>query len=296
MECPACFFKYAVPLSTYTGPGYSFYLCRGCGVHFAWPMKAASKEWYEQHSHYCAVHSPKENKPFYEETFLKDRIRHGRNRLLAIGCGYNLFLKRLSEDGYDVTAIDFNENVIDFTRRACGITKAFACTVDDFISRTKDEFDIIIFFEVLEHLQEPGKFLRSLPGILSPEGYIVVSVPNRGRFFPQRHWADYPPHHLTRWDKGSISGNLLSSGFVLQKCVISAVDAEQLMYACNFYFWTEGRLKNSASREQAPVLLKIVLGILLKIRTVFYNAIAALIRGAFGHKGTFIYTVARRKI
>lgn len=44
------------------------------------------------------------------------------------------------------------------------------------------KFDIITFFEVLEHQVDPVGFLETIKGMLNPGGWIAGSVPNRDNF------------------------------------------------------------------------------------------------------------------
>lgn len=295
MNCPVCLSPKNKLLKTYTNPGYFFSLCLSCGVIFAQPMKAATKEWYENFAFYAPPAGPKENKPFYEEQFLAGGFRGEASRLLNIGCGYNLFLRKLVSAGYDVTAVDLNEQIIQFTRSQVGIAKAYAVSITDFIANfNADKFDFILFFEVLEHLEDPGGFLRSLKGILNPGGRIVFSMPNRQRFLPQTHWADYPPHHLTRWNKESVRPALEKNGFIVEESLISPISAEQLFYALCFDFGT-GWLAKYTDAGKIHICASFAYQFLFKLRVVFYNLLAIGLRPFFPRRGTYLYTVARLK-
>jgi len=289
MKCPVCFSQDTEKINTYTAKGYSFYKCSDCKVIFANPMKAASREWYHKHNFYRPALKPKDKRLWYEDKFLKENIRAGK--VLNIGCGYNRFLVELKNKGYDVTAIDINKNIVDFSRNILGIEKAFNISIEEFIEKSKEQFDVITFFELLEHIEKPGVFLRSLKKILNEGGLIVFSVPNRKRFRPQTHWADYPPHHLTRWSRESVVINLEKSGFKVEKSIISPISAEQIMYATGIYF---GTLYLERIKDK-NVFLKIMYRLLYRFRVIFYNIVAILLRSAniFREKGTFIYTVAK---
>jgi SAM-dependent methyltransferase len=38
--------------------------------------------------------------------------------------------------------------------------------------------DVVVAFETLEHVADPGKFFRKIKRILRPEGMLVISMPN----------------------------------------------------------------------------------------------------------------------
>ena len=154
-----------------------------------------------------------------------------------------------------------------------------------------EKYDFVVFFEVLEHLENPGAFLLALKKILSPSGRIVFSTPNRMRFLPQTHWADYPPHHLTRWSREATRCALEKNGFMVEQSFISPVSAEQLFYAFGFDFWT-GKLGKYTDEGKKYLFFSGYTGFCSKCRVIFYNLIAFGLRPFCPGKGTYLYTVA----
>ena len=41
-----------------------------------------------------------------------------------------------------------------------------------------EQFDVITFGDVLEHLRDPVEVLNSLRSLIAPAGYLVASIPN----------------------------------------------------------------------------------------------------------------------
>jgi len=84
-------------------------------------------------------------------------------------------------------------------------------SLEEFYEYAKEKnlkFDVITFFEVLEHQDKPREFLEMIKGLLKEGGYIAGSVPNRERLFVEIDWkyyhGDYPPHHFLRVSKSSL--------------------------------------------------------------------------------------------
>ena len=105
-------------------------------------------------------------------------------------------------------------------KRNLGIVTVFAMSLEEFYEYAKEKnlkFDVITFFEVLEHQDKPRKFLEMLKGLLREGGYIAGSVPNRERLFVEIDWkyyhGEYPPHHFLRFSKSSLEKALNFSGF-----------------------------------------------------------------------------------
>jgi len=93
-------------------------------------------------------------------------------------------------------------------------------SLEEFYKYAKEkglQFDVITFFEVLEHQDKPKEFLKMIKELLKNEGYIAGSVPNRNRLFAEIDWkyypGDYPPHHFLRFSKESLQKALTMNSF-----------------------------------------------------------------------------------
>jgi SAM-dependent methyltransferase len=75
-------------------------------------------------------------------------------------------------------------------------------------------FDVITFFEVLEHQANPSGFMKNVRRLLRSGGIISGSVPNRKRlkFMADEKW-DRPPYHYTSWDSDTLHRFLSMNGF-----------------------------------------------------------------------------------
>ncbi|OYU45878.1 MAG: hypothetical protein CFE44_05160 [Burkholderiales bacterium PBB4] len=101
-------------------------------------------------------------------------------------------------------------------------------TAGDFIQFETDLlFDCITFLDMLEHVEEPSKYLSKAANLLNTNGRVIASIPNVG------HWSvvfdllegrwDYAPSgihcitHLRFFTLNSIRKLFVGSGFVLDK-------------------------------------------------------------------------------
>jgi SAM-dependent methyltransferase len=120
-----------------------------------------------------------------------------------------------------VWGIDFDKKSVENVKRNLGIDTVFAMSLEEFYEYAKErglKFDVITFFEVLEHQDKPREFLEMVKGLLKEGGYIAGSVPNRERLFVEMDWKnyfhwDYPPYHFLRFSKSSLEKALNFSGF-----------------------------------------------------------------------------------
>jgi SAM-dependent methyltransferase len=154
------------------------------------------------------------------KAFFKHFPSNVRGKLLDVGCGDGRFLRHAKEQGFEVWGIDFDKKSVENVKRSLGIDTVFAMSLEEFYEYAKEKnlkFDVIIFFEVLEHQDKPREFLERVKGLLKEGGYIAGSVPNRERLFVEIYWkyfhGDHPPHHFLRFSKSSLEKALNFSGF-----------------------------------------------------------------------------------
>ncbi len=102
-------------------------------------------------------------------------------RILDVGCaggGYGKKLKEVRPDVY-LVGIEINKELAERARPY--YDRIYTCSIDQTVF--VDTFDLINCGDVLEHLYEPWCTLKTFHGILRPNGYLVLSVPNVG------HWS-----------------------------------------------------------------------------------------------------------
>lgn len=95
--------------------------------------------------------------------------------LLDIGCSYGLFLKKVHEQGWDGFGIEPSEQEVRFAQERFHINVA-QTTIEDFVSDKK--WDVITFWDVLEHLPDPFNVLQKIKSMLNGDGILIIRVPN----------------------------------------------------------------------------------------------------------------------
>jgi SAM-dependent methyltransferase len=146
--------------------------------------------------------------------FLADPLAPRRGELLDIGCGTGNFLAAARDAGYGVTGIELDRNAARFAKERLGLQKVFPLTISEFTEQhANKEFDVVSFFEVLEHQAAPVEFLQKVRGCVRQGGMIALSVPNRERWLTGPDVLDYPPNHFLRWNAASLRKFLSVQGF-----------------------------------------------------------------------------------
>jgi SAM-dependent methyltransferase len=102
----------------------------------------------------------------------------------------------LVKEGYDVTGLDISKNAVDQAIKTFG--NHYVCAdVFEYAPEHQNLYDVIILTEVIEHINEPTKFLESIMLMLKQEGRLIITTPNKTVFPPDVPWAtELPPVHL----------------------------------------------------------------------------------------------------
>jgi 2-polyprenyl-3-methyl-5-hydroxy-6-metoxy-1,4-benzoquinol methylase len=111
-------------------------------------------------------------------------------RVLDVGCGFATTSARIQQLGNDVTGIDSSPEIADVAgKRLSRVVVADVLDAD----LGSDEYDVIIFADVLEHLPWPVSAMKRYLRWLKPGGSVIVSLPNVGL------WSVRFAHLFGRW-------------------------------------------------------------------------------------------------
>jgi 2-polyprenyl-6-hydroxyphenyl methylase/3-demethylubiquinone-9 3-methyltransferase len=104
-------------------------------------------------------------------------------RLLDIGCGGGLLAEPMRRLGFEVVAVDASaRNIGTASAHAAeqGLDIDYRCsTAEDLLAAGEPAFDLILNMEVIEHVADPGAYLRSCAQLLKPGGLMIVATLNR---------------------------------------------------------------------------------------------------------------------
>jgi SAM-dependent methyltransferase len=117
-------------------------------------------------------------------------IAEGR-AVLDAGCGTGYGTLMLAEGGAaSVTAIDLAEEAVEQTLdRVDGRAEVVLGDVHQ-LPFDDASFDMVVCFEVIEHMNAQDAALSEFARVLRPEGFLLISSPNRNVYTPGN------PHHV----------------------------------------------------------------------------------------------------
>jgi len=216
MECEGCRASYALPLKVDDAiyghiyenirfvPGYNRY------HHYAMEVlrqKYALEYLSRQEESYWAV----------AHHLKKAQKRSGGMKVLEVGCGLGYFTYALADAGFDVRGVDISPKAIAWAREHYGPYYAERTLAD--LKAEDTRYDIVIMNQLIEHLPDVNGFLAEALLLLSMEGELILTTPNKSAY-PDAIWeTDLPPVHL--WWFGEESLRYLASS---HGCTVSFVD------------------------------------------------------------------------
>lgn len=122
-------------------------------------------------------------------------------RVLDVACGEgygSLALKMLG--AASVEGVDSSLDAINTARKLFGSTgvnyrTGDACKIDEMFD--KEEFDLVISLETIEHLTDPARFLAGLKRVAKPGAVIIVTCPNDNWYYPNTDQSN--PFHVRKY-------------------------------------------------------------------------------------------------
>ncbi len=104
-------------------------------------------------------------------------------RLLDIGCGGGLLAEPMARLGFTVTGVDAsarNIAVASLHAAEAGVSVDYRnMTVEELLEEDAGGFDVVLNMEVVEHVNDPGRFLRDASRLMKPGGVMIVATLNR---------------------------------------------------------------------------------------------------------------------
>jgi SAM-dependent methyltransferase len=119
-------------------------------------------------------------------------------RVLDAGCGTGYGAELLAREGAAaVVGVDIDEQAFDRTQAVAGAVTFRKADLRELPADLGD-FDVVVCFEVLEHIDDPTTALDRLAGVLRPDGVLVVSSPNKDVYPPGNpyHKHEFRPDEL----------------------------------------------------------------------------------------------------
>lgn len=143
-----------------------------------------------------------------------------RNRpleILEIGTGSGFFLDFASDNfpNSRFTGLEYDERLLHETQQRAPKARLHQGNAENF-SLGLNQYDLIVSFQVIEHLYNPGSMLDNVKAHLKPGGIFLVTTPNLsgvGARLMKDRWPGYRDDHVSLKHKQNWDNLIESHGF-----------------------------------------------------------------------------------
>ena len=142
-----------------------------------------ASEWWLKNGKFKILHEIQPIRIKYVQDVINKK-KLNKITILDLGCGGGLVSEGLSKLGADVTGIDFvkdNINAAKIHAKKNNLTINYK-KLNFETEKINSKFDVIVIFEVLEHLSNWKSFLEKIKLNLNPNGILIMSTINRNLF------------------------------------------------------------------------------------------------------------------
>jgi len=205
-------------------PGYQepntffIYDCAYCNTQFSYPRSDAKhiyemiyekaemmpgyNRYYQYKNNVKTVKDPLQYLADAEEAYwvinnaIKQDIGEKDLKFLECGCGMGYLTYSLHKVGFNVIGLDISQNAVKEATENFG--ELYVCAdIFEYAVEHKEEYDRIILTQVIEHIEEPIKWLETLLFMLKKGGKIILSTENKTIYPRYAIWqTDFPPIHI----------------------------------------------------------------------------------------------------
>ncbi len=151
-------------------------------------------------------------------------VDKGPGRALDVGCSSGAWIELLAGRGWEPVGIEIGEATSSRARERLGLDVRTGTLETVSPSLQPGSFDMVTFWDVLEHVPNPLSNLRLARTLLNPDGVLAITCPNIGGWFPRLSYHlfarttgvwEYPelPVHLYDFEPATLTRLLQQSGF-----------------------------------------------------------------------------------
>ncbi len=167
------------------------YQCRICGLRYIDPClsEEAMAGVYESNENLTKFHDFHEGYYDYGDLSKKSKTLIDFRRALSmlenhvaersifdVGFGNGFFLAAARERGWKVCGIDSSMKNLELTRKKFSLE--LTCANFDIYEPDDTKYDVVSFWDVIEHCSDPYKFIKKAAQMLKPNGFVLIGLPN----------------------------------------------------------------------------------------------------------------------
>ncbi len=232
--------------------------CATCGTMKTFPPKNSAA--FDPQESHTAVYEKDIRK--FEKIFrpIIDKIKRYKpvGRILDVGCATGILLSMLKKEGYETAGIEPNREEYRRAKKRLG-SAVVNTTIDKYIKKQREKFDVVIYNHVLEHIDDINRELKLARKILQPGGIIVIGLPNTDNIIfslRKKYWEFLmPDQHIWHFGKKQIRQLLQKNGFKIIDSSYSDDDRFDYPLAKRIYFKCLSFINRLLNTGEAQLLI-----------------------------------------
>jgi len=120
--------------------------------------------------------------------------------VLEVGCGEGRGIDLLTRKSHSFTAVDKIKPVIDRLQNKHPSARLIAMNIPPLTGLADNAYDLVVSFQVIEHIRNDALFLREIHRVLKPGGTALLTTPNRKLSLSRNPWhiREYLPEELQK--------------------------------------------------------------------------------------------------
>jgi len=164
--------------------------------------------------------------------------------LLDVGSGYGFFIKAIGDAGFKTTGLEISSARREISKSITNIPLQSKAITGP--NKTKNQYDIITLFHVLEHIKDPIKLCTDLKSYLQKGGTLIIEIPNTNHYLLNisKQYKDFywQRAHISYFTPKTVLTVLEKAGY--GKIKIKGVQRYTFINALRWVFLGRPQLKN----------------------------------------------------
>ncbi len=272
--------------------------CQECGHIYITPRPDKDEIGVFYPNEYSPYHIASEDEPSWWQRFncrygMSKRVKLIRSRLpkrgnvLDVGCATGNFLAALRDDGWQVQGVEVNEYAANYARARHQLN-VFNGELTN--AQLPDQhFDLVVFWDVLEHVHHPRETLLEAARIAKPQSTLLLVLPNVDSFEAQwfgQYWAGWDtPRHLHIYSQNVIRQFLNETGWQMTEMI--CITGRIWLFNLSLEHWLQNKVHSIRRRK---MIMSVMRSLPIRLLSLPYFMIIERLK-----KGSVMAIFAKRK-
>jgi len=187
--------------------GISYFNCKTCDFLFSKPsvnenFQESINDFEDAYIEYFDTNDTDKRNFDLILNWLKKEFNFNGKSILDVGCGSGKFVNHLRKNGINAKGIEYSRPLYEKYLKDKEYFYTFS--LEEFNEKIGGVFDVVTLFDVLEHIDFPGKFIQEISKLQTLNGYLIKEIPLHGTLHSRllgKKWHFFNKYHLSYFRK-----------------------------------------------------------------------------------------------